>query len=67
MIQVGMGEQDMVDGIRGGRRRLPVAAEIVSLLEHSAVDQQAEAGGLQEVPRTSDLTGGTDKLNSHIF
>jgi hypothetical protein len=55
MIDMGMGEDDGVDGIGGHRKRLPVPLPKLLLpLEEAAVEEHPAAIDLEEMPRAGN-------------
>jgi hypothetical protein len=63
MVEMDVGEEDEIE--RSGRdgKGCPVPFEIGSLLEQTAIDEQPEAGRLDEIAGTSDLLGSAEELN----
>ena len=52
VVEVGVGEQDEIDVLRGDRESGPVPVEEGPLLVEAAVDEDAETVGLDEVRRS---------------
>src|SRR5689334_14349812 len=71
MIEMRVGQDHGIDGMRGNRRGLPVAfTPLFWPLKHAAVDQDLKtilsievAAGINQVFGTSDSPGGAKKLN----
>ena len=63
VIDVGMGEDDLVDGGRIDRERSPVALPIgLETLEQAAVHQDPSVGRVDEEPTAGHRAGGTEEL-----
>ena len=65
MIDVGMGQQHGVEIPGPDRAGVPIAAQIIPLLKHPAIDQQPDAVGLEIILRTGYLSRGPQKLQFH--
>ncbi len=65
VVQVGMGEEKEIDVLGRDGKGVPVAAEQRPLLIEPAVDEDAEAVGLDEVRRPRDLSGGPQECQLH--
>lgn len=50
VVEVGVGDQDSIDAVGRDGERLPVAAEVLSLLIKAAIDQDSGLIGFEEVP-----------------
>jgi hypothetical protein len=62
MIEMGMREHDGIDGFGQDRKRRPVTqAQVFEALEHSAINQDALAVHLEQVPGAGDRPGGSEK------
>ena len=57
MVDVRMRQQDSIHVGGFERERIPVAAAIVPLLVHAAVNQQALPASFQQVTGASDIAG----------
>ena len=67
VVQMGMGEQHRIDRGRLDGKLRPVAlAQLLVALEQAAIDQDALASGLDQVTRTGDGAGGTEKLQRRL-
>jgi hypothetical protein len=63
MVEMDMGEEDKIERSRRDREGGPVPLEKGSLLVQAAIDEQPEAGRLDEIAGTSNLLAGAEKLN----
>ena len=62
MIQMGMGHEDGIQIARPDSADVPVAVQVFPFLEHPAVYQQVDAGRIEVVLRTGDLSRGPEEL-----
>jgi len=62
VVEMRVGKDDVIDGCRFDRERLPVALlEIVGALKESAIDKQAFACGFDEIFGTGDTACGAEE------
>ena len=65
VVEVGVGEEDEIEVVGRDRERVPVPVEEGPLLMESAVDEAAQAVGLDEVRGPRDLPGRAQESQLH--